>query len=165
MNSESALEALQMRIQVLEDQEAVRDLRHAYHEGANELKPLEMAELFAEDATLDYGDWGTAEGRAAIGDMFRRSIGSEGVVPFTKQFIHNHRFQLDGDRGTGRSYLVGTPVYNGESFLFELRFDDEYVKRDGRWYFQSVTARVYFMVPLKEGWAQDNLIQMNLDGS
>lgn len=158
-------DALEARVALLEDIETIRDLRYAYHEGANELRPMEMAELFAEDAVLDYGEWGTANGRSAIADLFRRSIGSEGVVPFTKQFIHNHRVKVDGLTGTGRSYLLGTPVYNGTSYIFELRFDDEYVKLNGCWYFQSVKATIYFMVPLLEGWAQDELIKMHLEPS
>jgi hypothetical protein len=34
---------------------------------------------------------------------------------------------------------------------------DEYVKRRARWYFKKVKLTPYFMVPLKEGWAEDKI--------
>ncbi len=58
------------------------------------------------------------------------------------------------------SYLEATPVHKGESYLVAARFDDEYVKENGRWYFKKVKLTPYFMVPLKEGWAQEDRLKM-----
>jgi len=90
--------------------------------------------------------------------FFRK--GFSDLVPFVKQFIHNHIVQVDGSTGTGLSYLFATSVYNGESYLVAGRFDDEYVKENGRWYFKKVKLTPYYMVPLKEGWAQEERIKM-----
>ena len=58
------------------------------------------------------------------------------------------------------SYLEAKPIFNGESFLVAARFDDEYIREGGRWCFRKMTLVPYFMVPLREGWAGDNVIQM-----
>ncbi len=54
------------------------------------------------------------------------------------------------------------PIFNGESFLVAARFDDEYVRENGRWTFRKMSLEPYFMVPLSEGWAGDDKIQMVL---
>jgi len=77
-----------------------------------------------------------------------------------RQFIHNHVLKVNGDRATGYAYLEAKPVYNGESYVVAARYNDEYVKRDGRWRFTKMSLRPFFMVPLKEGWAGDDLLKM-----
>ncbi len=81
-------------------------------------------------------------------------------ISFVKQFIHNHVIQVQGDGGTGFAYLEAKPVYNGESFLVAARYDDEYVKQNGQWQFTKMSLTPYFMVPLREGWAQEDRIKM-----
>ena len=77
-----------------------------------------------------------------------------------RQFIHNHVLKVNGDRATGYAYLEAKPVYNGESYVVAARYNDEYVKRDGRWRFTKMSLTPFFMVPLKEGWAGDDLLKM-----
>jgi hypothetical protein len=81
-------------------------------------------------------------------------------ISFVKQFIHNHVIQLRGDRGSGFAYLEAKPIYKGESFLVAARYDDEYVKQNGQWKFKKMSLTPYFMVPLREGWAQEDRIKM-----
>ena len=68
--------------------------------------------------------------------------------------------RLDGDPGTGLSYLEAKPIFSGESFLVAARFDDEYIRENGQWKFRKMTLVPHFMVPLKEGWAGENKSQM-----
>jgi len=155
---EKRVQALEARVQELEDREAIHTLRFRYHECVNEKRPEPLAELFASDAEIDFAHLGATTGREKILAFFRKGLSE--LVPFVKQFIHNHIVQVQGDGGTGLSYLFATPVYNGESYLVAGRFDDEYVKENGRWYFKKVKLTPYFMVPLKEGWAQEDRIKM-----
>ena len=68
--------------------------------------------------------------------------------------------EVRGDSATGFSYLEAKPVYNGESYVVAARYDDEYVRQNGHWKFKKMVLTPYFMVPLKEGWAQDDLLKM-----
>ena len=67
---------------------------------------------------------------------------------------------VHGDRADGYAYLEAKPVYNGEAYVVAARYNDEYVKRDGKWRFSKMSLTPFFMVPLKEGWAGDDLLKM-----
>lgn len=44
--------------------------------------------------------------------------------------------------------------------MMAVRYDDEYVKQNGQWKFSKMSLTPYFMVPLREGWAQEDRIKM-----
>jgi len=155
---EKRVQTLEAQVQELEDRDAIQTLRFRYHEYVNEKKPDLIGELFSPDAEIDYAHLGKAKGRNKIVAFFQKGLSD--LVPFVKQFIHNHVIHVEGNSGTGLSYLEATPVHKGESYLVAARFDDEYIKENGRWYFRKVTLTPYFMVPLKEGWAQEDRIKM-----
>ena len=155
---EKRVQALEAQVQELTDRDAIQTLRFRYHEYVNEKQPDRIGELFTSDAEIDYAHLGATKGREKIIKFFQRGLSD--LVPFVKQFIHNHVIHVEGNTGTGLSYLEATPVHKGESYLVAARFDDEYVKENGRWYFKKVKLTPYFMVPLKEGWAQEDRLKM-----
>jgi hypothetical protein len=155
---ETRVQALEAKVQELCDRNEIQELRFRYHIAVNEKKPEMIPELFAENGEIDFAHLGQAQGKAAITTFYRQALSE--LVPFVKQFIHNHVITLNGDTGTGLSYLEAKPIFNGESFLVAARFDDEYVRENGRWKFRKMTLVPYFMVPLREGWAGENKIQM-----
>jgi SnoaL-like domain len=159
---------LETKVLELAEREAIRDLRFRYHECINEAQMAEIPDLFTEDGELEFGHLGKAKGRDQIKGFFS---GLAGTPPKTgeaaprrlyrvKQFIHNHVIRLHGDSADGYAYLEAKPVYNGESYVVAARYDDEYLKRDGKWKFRKMKLTPYFMVPLKEGWAGDDLLKM-----
>lgn len=155
---EKRVQQLEAKVQELEDLGAIRMLRFRFHECVNEKRPENMADLFSAEAELDYSHLGTAKGREKIVRFFQKGLSD--LVPFVKQYLHNHVVQVQGDNASGLSYLEATPVHKGESYVVAARFDDEYVKEGGAWRFKRVKLTPYFMVPLKEGWAQDDPIKM-----
>jgi SnoaL-like domain len=132
-----------------------------------------VAQLFTVDAVMDYGHLGVARGRRAIRKFFGGAAAgvvgrdsTEHAPPFVKQFIHAHDVRInhaDPDRSTAISYLEAKPIYHGGSYLVADRFDDEYLRVDGRWLFATATLEVWFMVPAQEGWASPDRIRMSLD--
>lgn len=164
---------IERRLARLEDIEELHRLRYRYHELVNSNAwEHHAAELFTEDAVMDYAHMGTPRGRKEIAAFFSAATagvtGSESPAepPFVKQFIHAHDVRLDDedpDRATGISYLEAKPVYRGESFLVSGRFDDEYHRVDGRWLFSKVKLEVWFMVPAHQGWTSpEDRIKMSL---
>jgi hypothetical protein len=152
------VQELEKQVQELEDRAAIQMLRMRFHECVNEKKPDAIGELFSTDAELHYAHLGTAIGREKITRFFHKGLSE--LVPFVKQYLHNHVVTVNGNTATGLSYLEATPVHKDESYLVAARFDDTYVKENGRWYFKKVNLTPYFMVPLKEGWAQEERIKM-----
>jgi len=155
---EKRVQALEAQVQGLEDRAAIQTLRFRFHEYVNEKRPELMSELFSSDAEIDYAHLGTVQGREKIVKFFQKGLSD--LVPFVKQYLHNHVITVTGSTGTGLSYLEATPVHKGESYLVAARFDDQYAKENGRWYFKKVKLTPYFMVPLKEGWTQEDKIKM-----
>lgn len=151
------VEALEAQVRELRDRVAIQDLRFRYHIAVNDKKLDSIASLFSEDAEVDFGVIGSARGRAAIDTLYREVVGTS---PFVKQFIHNHVITLTGDSASGLSYLEAKTVTNGESYLVAARFDDEYVREDEGWKFRVLKLSIYFAVPLRAGWADENRVQL-----
>lgn len=165
---EARIKELEGKVQELGDREALRDLRYRYHEYINEGKFADIVGLFTDDGELEFGPLGKAKGREGILAFFKRlgpspsGAASSGGAHFTfvKQYIHNHVVQIQGDRAKGFSYLEARPVINGEAHLVAGRYDDEYVKADGRWRFTRMIFTPHFIVPFKDGWANDERVRL-----
>lgn len=145
--------SLEARIRRLEDIEAIRSLRNAYHACINDGRYGEIVDLFTDDGRVVLGYLATYEGRAAIDKGFR-GMGERDRF-FIKQFIHSHDVTVDGDRGTGVSYLDARYGRYGLSYMVAGRYDDVYVRQGGRWLFKAMIAELYYTVPLGVGWMGD----------
>lgn len=154
---EARIQALEAQVQALQDREAVRALRYRYHECVNEGQLAEIPDLFTEDGDLDFGYLGKARGRAELTKFFG---GVSQLLSFVKQFVHNHAVELEGEGGTGLSYLEAKTISKGEPYLVAARYNDEYAKENGQWKFKKMHLTPYFTVPLKEGWAQEDRLKM-----
>ncbi|MSP30018.1 MAG: nuclear transport factor 2 family protein [Acetobacteraceae bacterium] len=149
---------LQRRVRRLEDIEAIRTLRNQYHSCVNDVRYAEIAALFTEDAVVELGYLARYDGNAAIDRGFRGMGERERF--FIKQYIHSHLVELDDDRATGKSYLEARYGRFGVSYLVAGRYDDVYVRRDGKWLFQAMMAELYYTVPAGVGWTGDELHYM-----
>ncbi len=154
---EARIKELEAQVQELTDREAIRALRYRYHEYINEGKVAEIPDLFTEDGDLDFGYLGKAKGRAELTKFF---AGIPQLLSFIKQFVHNHVVEVQGNGGTGFSYLEAKTISKGEPYLVAGRYNDEYVKENGQWKFKKMHVTPYFTVPLKEGWAQEDRLKM-----
>ncbi|MDQ8018461.1 MAG: nuclear transport factor 2 family protein [Bordetella sp.] len=139
--------SLVARVERLESLEAIRTLRARYHELVNEDEGARLYELFAPDATVAYNGRPEVRGREAIRRFFETF-----PVQHARQFMHQHEIRWEGDRATGHCYLDGRPVSQGRSLYVVGRFDDEYVRLDGRWLFQRVVLTVHYMIEAAERW-------------
>ncbi len=157
LDLEERVKQLEAKVQELSDREAIRELRCYYHEYINTAKLSDIIGLFIEDGEFDFAHLGKGQGRAAQKKFFE---GLANYLSTVKQFIHNQVIEVHGDTATGFSYLEAKPVYKGESYLVAGRYDDEYVRQDGQWKFKKMKFTPYFMVPLKEGWAQEQKLKM-----
>jgi hypothetical protein len=158
------LEALTARVAVLEDMEALRRLHHQFHQMINGNRWESVGELFAPDADLDYAHLGTYRGRKSIETFFRRMpvlIEAEESATATvfKQYPHAHDIRIEGDRGRGHSYFEVKAVLDGTSYVLAGKSVETYERLNGHWLFSSMTIHLYWMVPLAEGWAQNDKIK------
>ena len=158
-STEARLAALEAEVEQLRAREAIRELRARYHECINEGHYDRIPDLFTEDAVLEFGYLGQARGREKIGRFF--AAGPK-LLQFVKQFIHNHVIELEGEGGSGFSYMEAKSISGGVAYLVAGRYDDTYVRQGGEWRFSRMRFEPYFTVPFRdtEGWAQPEKLQM-----
>jgi hypothetical protein len=165
---EARVRELESAVRELNDREALRDLRYRYHEYINEGKFANIVDLFTDDGELEFGPLGKAKGKDGILGFFKRlgppspgtPSGNSPHFTFVKQYIHNHVVEIHGDRAKGFSYLEARPSINGEAHMVAGKYDDEYLKVGGRWRFTRMTFTPHFIVPFKEGWANDERVKL-----
>lgn len=148
-------DALERRIRRLEDIEAIKALKGRYcgYCDAN-YDPEGIASLFVEDGVWDGGELGRAEGRDKIRRFFRRA---PEVFPFAIHNVMNPIIEVDGDRATGRWYLLQPCTRRGENeeaMWLAGRYEDEYVRVGGEWKFKHLRFITRFLAPYGEGWAK-----------
>ncbi len=123
----------------VEDRLAIRELVETFAAGAMRIDPELWGSTWAEE-----GAW-------KLPSMEAAAVGKENVIATFKEKMAYVDFMsmisfpselvIEGDRARGKCYCREL-IYpkGGEQKVVIGCFDDEYVKRDGRWYF---TSRVY----------------------
>jgi len=153
MTDAERIAALETRLLRLEDTEAIRALRDAYHGCINDRRFDEIADLFTDDAYVKLGYLAEYRGRAAIDAGFR-GMGLRDRF-YIQQYIHSHRITVEGDQGTGASYLDARYGRFGVSYFVAGRYDDRYQRTAEGWRFQEMTIEFDYTVPAALGWTGD----------
>jgi len=158
---EERLSLLEAELRQLKDIEEIRTLRIQYHNAMNENRFEDLSQFFAENSILDFGVLGaTGEGLETIDAILR---GSGILLQFVKQFIHNHEIHVDGDGGTGISYLESRTISSGKAYNVNGRYDDLYVRTEEGWRFAKMKLSLFYSLPFDQGWAQEDLLKMGQD--
>lgn len=145
--------ALQQRVQQLEDQEQIRQVLIAYGEYLDARDYSGYASLFARDGVWT-GGFGSATGPAAIQAMLEQNLGRA-----EPGFINKSNFHLmttmdvavEGDVATAKSrYTFYTANADGRPVAsLAGRYEDEFVREDGQWKIQRRTT--HGVLPWRDG--------------
>jgi hypothetical protein len=152
-SAEARLAELDVRITRLEDGNAIETLQNSYGYFVDKSQWSQLAELFAEDATLEIGGKGIFTGKDRVLAYMQLSFGPDGARPGT--LINHMQFQPiadiseDGTHGWIRSRAY---VMANESWGLPL-YEDEFVKEDGVWKFARLTGP-FTMYTNWEGWGE-----------
>ena len=124
-----------MRVEDLLEIEAIKRLKYRYMRCLDQKLWDEIVDCFSEDATAAYsGGKYSFEGRGAIVDFLKRSMGAESF--HSSHRVHHPEIDLTGpDRATGTWALEDVVIET--SFQITIRgaafYSDEYVKQGGVW--------------------------------
>jgi hypothetical protein len=115
----------------------------------------EVGDCFVEDATASYGGGAyTFEGRDAIVDFLRRSMGSTSML--TSHKVHHPEIELRGPAEASALWALEDTVLLND-FALTVRgaayYTDEYVKVDGEWRIRHTGYKRVFeeLAPRPEG--------------
>ena len=148
------LEDLESRIRAVEDADAIRNLKARYAELCDDdYNPDGIAALFVDDAVWESGPLGRFEGKESIRDFFR---GASEIFTFAIHYSLNPQIEVTGDTARARWYLfMPCTVGDGDQAMWRAGIDDEeYVRVDGHWMFQSKKSTGIFNTPFDSGWAK-----------
>ena len=148
---------IERRLQALEDIEAIRQLKVRYCHSVDAYDAETTASFFTEDAVFDVGARGRCEGRQQVLEFFK---GSRERLPFFVHMLLNPIIDVDGDTATGSWYLLqaSTVGQTNEAVWGCARYDDEYVRVDGKWMFKNVTVTMFFWTPFDQGWVKTRVV-------
>ncbi len=150
---------LEARIGVLEDIEAIKKLKYQYGHLVDTRNWREFANLATEDAIWDFGDLGLYKGREQIIHFTRDII--LGTYSFMMHMLHNPIIEVKGNKATGQWYfeVPATDAGKNRAVWISGKYEEEYVKVNGKWKFKKVVGKIYFITPYDEGWVKIKMLQ------
>ena len=154
----AVVEELRDRVRHLEDIEALRNLKAEYAAACDDnYDPDRLAALFVEDATWESQGLGRYAGREAIREFFR---GISGHFVFALHYGLNPQIEVTGDTARGRWYLF-MPCTVGDTGKAMWRAgldEEEYVRVQGKWMYQSKKSAPFFSTTFEEDWAKQQFV-------
>ena len=136
------------RLQRVEDQLEIGQLRARYCHLLDEQRWDEFVDLFTEDGS--FKGLAEVEGREALLAFFGKTVPTLGEGFW--HFCTNGTVDLAGDTATGRISMEYLSVKDGVSYVSAGHYDDVLVRVGGRWKFRSRAITFYYFAPLSEGF-------------
>ncbi len=147
------LEALEKRITRIEDREAIKELKARYCAICDDdHNPDAITTLFVEDGIWECGDFGKAQGHAAIRKLFQ---GFQQLISFSQHKVMNPIMDIDGNQAKVTWYFLGPFTFRkeNEAKWTAVRYEDDYVKVNGEWKFKHLRAFIRIHASYATGWA------------
>jgi uncharacterized protein (TIGR02246 family) len=121
-----------------EDRLAIAEVLARYCHLLDQGRWDEFRTLFTDDCRLDFGQvMGVWEGAEQI-RAFTEQLASIGV--FMRHYTTNVVLAGDGERARAESYVLAITGPSGSRLQSTGRYEDELVKRDGRWLIRARRA-------------------------
>lgn len=156
---------IEERLRILEDREAICELRANYCFLVDDGRFDELVDrFFTEDVACDF--------RSADGELsFFVAQGRENVRPFftvtvpdlleeMSHTVHNHRIQVEGDHAAGDCYFELTAIHRAsrDEVVGAGRYVDRYRRTQSGWRFAARRAEILFIAPMFEGWRKRRFV-------
>jgi len=117
----------------VEDRLAIQELNAAYGDHVSAREVESWAALWAEDAVWEHPVFGHKQGRAAIREVYEGVLKVRPTIVFMGSLGN---VTAEGDSASGRYWVNEITVDNeGVTRRTAGLYEDEYVRREGRWLF------------------------------
>lgn len=164
-----SLQDLEARIARLEAIHEIQNLQSRYNHYLLMNKLEELVDLFAKkdpNVTVEIADSGVYVGIEGVKRLFLKGMrakhavrGGLGLHMISTPVIEVRR---DGTTAKGMWYTFGANTRRDEQGLHALwmagKYDNEFVKEDGRWRFRAIHWHVFFRSPFEEGWVRKPIV-------
>ena len=136
-------EALESRVQVLEDREEIRQLLMDYGRFLDQRDFGAFSGLFAKTEGEWIGGMGRAKGSQAIRELMESTIGKDTSIMQSCHLFTNETIHINGDQATALTKWIF--VVPGESnrpqLVFLGHYEDSMIRENGRWRFLRRVVR------------------------
>jgi len=142
------------RIDRLEARAEISELVADYAISCDDRDTVTLESLFAPDAQMKSKDGVmNAQGRDGIMDLFAGPKGRFAVLGPTYHWTHDHKVSFD-DKDANKAFgqVLGHAecFRNGQTLVAAMRYNDEYVRLDGKWRFKKRELAFFYYVPVEE---------------
>jgi hypothetical protein len=157
---EARLADLERKVGELDDTAQIERLQRAYGYFLDNRMQTEIVDLFSDDGEVEIGSRGNYRGRAAVETLMVELLGDNKRGIAVGEVLNHLQLQgivtvaEDGHsaKGRWRALLIigGTDAHgHPEALLAEGLYENEYVKRDGRWLIQRLwwNPTLYWPLP------------------
>ncbi|MCC5907652.1 MAG: nuclear transport factor 2 family protein [Balneolaceae bacterium] len=147
-------------IQKLLDKVAIKELWYNNCYLIDQGEVDSVMETFTEDAVMNTGAFGNAEGRDAIREMLEELLAEE--LHFTRHMVHMPLIEIDGDKAIGKWYLDCPSIAgNGEAVWTQGTYKHTFRRKNGEWKIDKFTFEASYVTPYDKGWAKERFIVEN----
>jgi len=145
-------------IQLLLDKDAIKELWYMNCYLIDQGEIDKVMDTFTEDAIMDTGAFGSAQGTEAIRDMLKGLFAKE--LLFTRHMVHMPLIIIDGDEAVGKWYLdCPSIVGNGEAAWTQGIYKHTFRRVNGEWKIYKFTFEASYVTPYDQGWAKQPFIE------
>jgi hypothetical protein len=108
--------------------------------------------IFAEDGVWEGKGIRRAQGHAEIRKLFK-SFAER--ISFSQHNVFNPRIEVNGNEAHASWYFLGPFTFRkgNRQLWLAARYEDDYVKINGKWKFKHLRAFGRMAAPYEEGWA------------
>jgi len=136
-------EALESRVQKLEDREEIRQLLMDYGRSLDQRDFRAFSELFAKTEGEWIGGMGRAKGSQAIRELMESTIGKDTSMTQSCHLFTNETIHINGDQATAvTKWIFMVPgESNRPQPVFLGHYEDSMIRENGRWKFLRRVVR------------------------
>lgn len=156
--------SIEKRLQLIEDREAIRHLKHHFYchcvdrAVAGEAGAMEqLIGRFTDDIVADFTGLPLAEGKAAVSSFYAQGVPA--FLSYSQHRVTNDVIEIDGDTATGRWYIdcpvvfrEGNPTGNTGPGFIGGRYEEEYRRENGVWKYSRIVALLDMQTEFSSNW-------------
>ncbi|MEM7540433.1 MAG: nuclear transport factor 2 family protein [Pseudomonadota bacterium] len=151
---------VEARIKVLEDREAIKELKARYCYIVDSRDWEAWSRLFTDDAEGEFLGFGTMSGREGFLQFAKRNIGPS--LPFMVHMVCNPIIKISGDQASGRWYFnvpcqssEKSGMFGGQAGWLQGLYDERYRRVDDEWLISYMKASFHFGASVVDGWTDN----------
>jgi hypothetical protein len=138
----STIEQLEQRLRALEDIAAIKDLKARYLRSCDLQRPDDVRDCLLPEAVIAYEGFPQFNDRDSFVDIYRQMGCQPGI--FDMHHGVNPEITLtgaDSAKGIWSLFFQNINLGNRTVTQFGVEYDDDYVRRDGRWWIARSASR------------------------